>query len=68
MNSIPEQIVKLRKKAGLSQKDIADHLGKTVGAICNYEKGRRPIRAEDYLKIKELYKKRFPESQTKQES
>lgn len=57
MQTIPEQIISIRKAAGLSQAVIAAHLGLTTGAICNYEKGRRPIRATDFEKIKALTKK-----------
>jgi len=53
MESIPEQLIKLRKDANVTQKEIAEVIGLTVGAICNYEKGRRPIRANDLEKIKE---------------
>ena len=52
--TISEQIINIRKTAGLSQAEIAKHLGLTAGAICNYEKGRRPIRAVDFEKIKAL--------------
>ena len=52
MNSISEQITTIRKAAGVSQEELAALLGKTTGAICNYEKGRRPIRATDFEKIK----------------
>jgi transcriptional regulator with XRE-family HTH domain len=55
MIPIHEQIVAIRKACGLSQKELGDLLGKTAGAICNYEQGRRPIRATDFEKIKQLY-------------
>lgn len=58
MNSIPEQLATMRKNAGVTQKEIADHVGLTIGAICNYEKGRRPIRAKHFEKIKEYCCKR----------
>jgi len=54
MKSIPEQIREIRRAAGLSQAELAGMLGLTTGAICNYEKGRRPIRAEAWEKVKSL--------------
>lgn len=53
MVNIAEQIIKIRKESGLSQKELGALIGKTAGAICNYEKSRRPIRANDLEKIKE---------------
>jgi len=58
MKSIPEQLIQLRKKANATQKEVAGIVGLTVGAICNYEKGRRPIRANDLEKIKEYLLRR----------
>jgi transcriptional regulator with XRE-family HTH domain len=55
MQTIPEQIVNIRKAAGLSQAALAAILKLTPGALCNYEKGRRPIRATDFEKIKLLF-------------
>jgi transcriptional regulator with XRE-family HTH domain len=48
METIPDKLVKMREGAGLSQKEIARVVGLTIGAICNYEKGRRQIRARDF--------------------
>jgi len=46
-------------EATILKRFIQEQLGKlidvTAGAICNYEKGRRPIRAHDLEKIKALY-------------
>ena len=52
--TISEQIINIRRETNKSQKEIAAILGVTAGAICNYEKGRRPIRAADFEKIKQL--------------
>ena len=52
--TISEQIIAIRKAAGVSQVDLARMLGLTPGAVCNYEKGRRPIRAHHFEKIKAL--------------
>ena len=52
--TIPEQITKIRKAAGYSQEALGALIGVSKGAICNYEKGRRPIKAIDFEKIKEL--------------
>jgi transcriptional regulator with XRE-family HTH domain len=54
MQTIPEQIINIRKATGLSQVALATVLGMTAGALCNYEKGRRPIRATDFERIKAL--------------
>ena len=58
MNTISEQLINLRKSAGVTQMEIAEHIGKTIGAICNYEKGRRPIRASDFERIKQYCQKK----------
>jgi transcriptional regulator with XRE-family HTH domain len=55
MITIPEKISYIRKVNGLSLKAVGAILGKTAGAICNYEKGRRPIRAVDLEKLELLY-------------
>lgn len=62
MKSIPERITMLRKAAGLTQVELAALLGLTTGAICNYEKGRRPIRADAFEKIKTLAFRNIPEN------
>lgn len=50
--SIPKQIQQLRKESGLSLEEFGAIIGKTAGAICNYEQGRRPIRAVDLEKLR----------------
>lgn len=55
--TIPEQLKRLRKSAKLTQKETGRIIGVEGGAICNYEKGRRPIRAEDFEKIKSHLRK-----------
>lgn len=62
MQTVSEQLINIRKKAGLSQADVAGLLKLTAGAICNYEKGRRPIRAHDFEKLKQLL---FPAANNK---
>jgi transcriptional regulator with XRE-family HTH domain len=57
MQTVSQQLINIRKRAGLSQADIASILSLTPGAICNYEKGRRPIRANDFEKLKRLFSK-----------
>jgi transcriptional regulator with XRE-family HTH domain len=54
-------IVKLIKAArierGLTQKDLADHLGKTSAAISDLERGKVQISANDLYKISQLLNK-----------
>lgn len=52
MTTISEKLVTLRKESGATQEEVAIQINRTIGAICNYEKGRRPIRAEHFEKIK----------------
>ena len=54
MLTVSQQLIEIRKRAGLSQVEVASILDMTAGAICNYEKGRRPIRANDFEKLKRL--------------
>ncbi len=51
--TIGERIKLLRKARGLTQKDVADKLGITVGAYSHYEKGTREM---DVKKVKALSK------------
>ena len=52
IKSIPKQVKQLRKDSGLSLEAFGAIINKTAGAICNYEQGRRPIRAADLEKLK----------------
>ena len=44
-----------RKRAGLTQKSVAQKLGKTQGAVSNWEKGRWTPTIKDVWKLAQLY-------------
>ncbi|SDS02610.1 putative transcriptional regulator [Halopseudomonas litoralis] len=44
-------LTKARKKAGLTQRELASRLGLTQGAIAHYEAGRRVPRLDDCRRI-----------------
>jgi len=61
METIPQQLKRIRTEAGKTQKDVGDIIGVTAAAISFYEGGYRPIRARDFEKIKKaLTKEDFP--------
>ena len=41
MKEIGARLVQLRKEAGLTQQEVAGHLGMTKGTVSNYEQGLR---------------------------
>ena len=45
-----------RKKVGLTQADVANYLGVTRQAYCNYENGNREPDLNTLLRLSELYK------------
>lgn len=53
-------IVKLRKKYGISQYDMADMLKISQPAYFNKEHGKRKFTPEQMLKIFEFFKQREP--------
>ena len=52
--SIGSRVREARKHNNLTQKDIADHLGRTAASISELERGRVQISATDLMKIAEL--------------
>lgn len=48
---MPRYLKELRKKIGLSQKELADLVGTSQSAICNYENGNRKLNIETAQKI-----------------
>ena len=53
INDVGENIRKLRKKKGLSQKDLAELSGFAQNSIGNYERGERSPTMETIIKIAE---------------
>ncbi len=51
---IGNRIKELRKKRGLSQRDLAVLLGVQKRRISHWEKNTRKITAENYIKIQEI--------------
>jgi DNA-binding transcriptional regulator YiaG len=47
----PEEIVAIRKKAGLSQKGLAKKLGVSLNSISNWERGSTSPRAASLKKL-----------------
>lgn len=52
---LAERLVKLRKAKGLTQNDVAGHLGISRGAYANYELGTREPDTDTLIKLAELY-------------
>lgn len=52
--SIGSRVREARKHNNLTQKDVADHLGRTAASISELERGRVQISATDLMKIAEL--------------
>jgi transcriptional regulator with XRE-family HTH domain len=48
---VANQIKSLRRGKGLSQKDIADHLGITAQQVTNYELGKSSLTIERFVEI-----------------
>ena len=45
----------LREEKGLYQKDIAQHLNKTVTCICDWERGRTEPGIDDLIRIADFF-------------
>lgn len=50
-----EKITELRKRRGLSQKEVADYLGITIAAYGHYEAGRREAGYDTVVKLADFY-------------
>ena len=48
-----EALMKIRKSKGLSQQDVADYLGISRQAYCNYENDKREASYERLLQVSE---------------
>lgn len=58
MNSIIVDLIKkARLEKGLTQKDLADHLGKTAAAISDLERGKVQVSASDLFSLSEIINK-----------
>ena len=58
--NIPLEIRKIRTSLGLSQRALAELIGRSRDTIKDYELSRSRISAEDWEKIKALAHKREP--------
>lgn len=54
---IVKRIKKVRTDKGLTQQDLANHLGKTAAAISDLERGKVQVSAADLFKISTLLEK-----------
>ena len=50
-----EALMKIRKSKGLSQQDVADYLGISRQAYCNYENDKREASYETLLPLSEYF-------------
>ncbi|MBG0786151.1 MAG: helix-turn-helix domain-containing protein [Anaerolineaceae bacterium] len=56
-DQIVEKIKKARVEKGFTQKDLADHLGRTAASISDLERGKVQVTASDLYKISQYLKK-----------
>jgi transcriptional regulator with XRE-family HTH domain len=54
MNDIPQKIKAIRKRAGLTQKQLADQLGVSLQAVKHWEGGRRGVAHHHQLELARL--------------
>jgi len=58
MDRVTEALVKARKAAGLTQRQLAEHLGIRQPTLAEIEKGRRPLPRERYGKLPRAIRRR----------
>ena len=51
MSSITDVLIEARKAAGITQQQLAEHLGVTQGTLADVERGRRPFPRERIAKL-----------------
>ena len=49
------KLKELREEKGLFQKDIAQHLNKTITCICDWERGRTEPGIDDLIRIADFF-------------
>ncbi|MBN2556130.1 MAG: helix-turn-helix transcriptional regulator [Anaerolineales bacterium] len=57
VNEIARRVREARKQRGLTQKDLADHLGRTAAAVSDLERGKVQITATDLMALSKLLEK-----------
>ncbi len=55
IEGMPDKLKELRRNIGLSQKEVADHLGISASIVAGYETGYRTPSTEVLVKLSSLY-------------
>ena len=58
MDRVTQALVEARKVAGLTQQQLADHLGIRQPTLAAIEKGRRPLLRERYARLPKTIRRR----------
>jgi transcriptional regulator with XRE-family HTH domain len=58
MDRVTQALVEARKAAGLTQQQLAEHLGVRQPTLAAIEKGKRPLPRERYAKLPKAIRRR----------